>query len=251
MYYKPLTRVLLIAGLACPGALMAQEEVIETQVETEQAAAASQQVINSLDDAAGSALQAYRVAVQRGESLDIYNKQLQRLIDSQEAEIASIQRQTDEIETIETGSLPFLIEMTETLVDIVEADVPFLISERNDRIESLRELIDRADVTVGEKYRRIMEAYMIEADFGRTIEAYRGELEKDGTVRAVDFLRIGRVGLYYQTLDGGETGRWSPLTRQFVILEETYRRPVRDGLRVARKQSPPEMLRLPINAPEA
>lgn len=231
--------------------LLAQETAIDTQVSIDTDAAASQVTINALDSAASDALQAYKVASQRAESLEIYNLQVQRLIDSQNAEIASIIRQTTEIESIETGALPFMIEMTETLTQIVDADVPFLREERLDRIDSLKELIDRADVTAGEKYRRIMEAYVVEADYGRTIEAYRGELASEGTVRAVDFLRIGRIGLYYQTLDGTETGRWSPVTRDWQILETKYRRPVRDGLTVARKQAPPSMLILPVNAPFA
>ncbi len=247
----PSASVALAAVLA--GALSvahAQEASIRTQVETDAAAAASQARIDGYDSAATDALQAYRLATQRGESLTVYNQQLRRLIDSQAEEIASIKRQTAEIEDIETGALPFMIEMTNTLVRIVEADVPFLRSERLARIDALKAMIDRADVTAGEKYRRIMEAYSIEADYGNTIEAYRGELEQDGSVRAVDFLRIGRVGLYYQTLDGAETGRWSARLGGWQPLADSYRRSVRDGLSIARKQAPPSMLRLPLSAPE-
>ncbi len=239
-------------SLAPPGALMpahAQEASIRTQVEADAAAAASQARIDGYDSAATDALQAYRIANQRAESLTVYNQQLRKLIDSQAEEIASIKRQTAEIEDIETGALPFMIEMTNTLVRIVEADVPFLRNERLARIDALRAMIDRADVTAGEKYRRIMEAYGIEADYGGTIEAYRGELEQDGSVRAVDFLRIGRVGLFYQTLDGAETGRWSARSNGWQPLADSYRRSVRDGLSIARKQAPPSMLRLPLSAP--
>ncbi|MEM0955402.1 MAG: DUF3450 domain-containing protein [Pseudomonadota bacterium] len=227
----------------------AQDETIDTQVASDAAAAASQKRIDNYDVAASDALQAYRIATQRAESLSVYNQQLQKLIDSQNEEIASIKRQTAEIEDIETGALPFMIEMTNTLVQIVEADVPFLRAERMERIEKLKTMIDRADVTAGEKYRRIMEAYSIEADYGKTIEAYRGELEQGGSVRAVDFLRIGRVGLYYQTLDGAETGRWSEKLGDWQLLGNSYRRPVRNGLSIARKQAPPSLLRLPVTAP--
>ena len=118
------------------------------------------------------------------------------------------------------------------------------------RQENLASLIDRADVTAGEKFRRIMEAYLVEVDYGRTNEAYRGELEMGGAVRTVDFLRIGRVGLYYQTLDGEESGQWNSQRKAFERLDDSSRRPIMVGLRVARKQSPPELLTLPINVPE-
>lgn len=227
----------------------ASEEAIDTQVESDREAAGSQLRINEYDNVASDALQAYRAALQRAESLAIYNKQLKRLIDSQTEEIAAVIRQTNEIETIETGALPLMLEMTSTLAELLTEDAPFLTEERTERIDNLQVLIDRADVTVGEKFRRIMEAYIIEADYGRTIEAYRGNLVVDNDVRSVDFLRIGRVGLYYQTLDGSETGAWGKDSRSWTTLPDEYRRPVRDGLRIARKQAPPALLQLPLNAP--
>jgi len=229
----------------------AVEEAVSMQSQIDQAAAASQNRINDLDDQTALDLQRYRLSVQRKESLEIYTRQLQKLIDSQVSEIDSVKRQTREIDDIETGSLPLMIEMTDTLDQIVAADVPFLIADREERVEKLRNLIDRADVTAGEKFRRIMEAYLIEVDFGRTIEAYRGEIENEGNVRTVDFLRIGRIGLFYQTLDGAESGRWNLATGQWTVIEGPARRQIQVGLRIARKQAPPEMLTLPIKAPGA
>ncbi|MEM1433506.1 MAG: DUF3450 domain-containing protein [Pseudomonadota bacterium] len=238
----------LLAALLVPQPVLAVEEAITDQQASDTAAAASQGRIDSMADATSQALQSYRIALQRSESLEIYNTQLARLIESQQAEIASITRQTNEIETIETGALPLMIEMTATLGELVEADVPFLVAERTERIDNLRALIDRADVTAGEKFRRIMEAYLIEVDYGRTIEAYRGELQTGGDVRTVDFLRVGRVGLYYQTLDGGESGRWNVGRGSWETVSGDYRRQIEMGLRIARKQAPPELLTLPITA---
>jgi len=238
----------LLAVMLVPTSGQALEDAIAEQQTSDAAAAASQERIDSLADATSRALQAYRIALQRAESLEIYNAQLARLIESQQAEITSITRQTNEIETIETGALPLMIEMTDTLGELVETDVPFLVAERTERIDNLRSLIDRADVTAGEKFRRIMEAYLIEVDYGRTIEAYRGELQTAGDVRTVDFLRIGRVGLYYQTLDGAESGRWNVDRGSWEVVGDSYRRQIQMGLRIARKQAPPELLTLPINA---
>ncbi|MEM6707583.1 MAG: DUF3450 domain-containing protein [Pseudomonadota bacterium] len=231
-----------------PTSVHAVEDAIANQQRSDSAAAASQKRIDSMADDTATALQSYRIALQRAESLEIYNEQLARLIESQQTEISSISRQTNEIETIETGALPLMIEMTDTLRELVERDVPFLTAERTERIDNLSTLIDRADVTAGEKYRRIMEAYLIEVDYGRTIEAYRGELQTAGDVRTVDFLRVGRVGLYYQTLDGGESGRWNSGRGAWEVVSGDYRRQIEIGLRIARKQAPPELLTLPINS---
>jgi len=251
---QSLFKVLLVtasASLLCFQVIpvSANEKAINLQSDINQEASLSQEKINDFDDEANAAAKSYAAALQRAESLTIYNGQLRRLIESQQKEIRSIKRQTEEIESIETGALPLMLEMTETLNQLIEGDIPFLTQERRDRVENLKRLIDRADVTAGEKYRRIMEAYLIEADYGRTIESYRGELDMGGTPRTVDFLRVGRIGLYYQTLDSEETGNWDKADRQWEVLEDEYRRSVRDGLRIARKQSPPTLLRLPVDTP--
>ena len=251
---RSLLKVLLVtasASLLCIQAIpvSANEKAINLQSDINREASLSQEKINDYDDEANAAAKSYAAALQRAESLTIYNGQLRRLIESQQKEIRSIKRQTEEIESIETGALPLMLEMTETLNQLIEGDIPFLTQERRDRVENLKRLIDRADVTAGEKYRRIMEAYLIEADYGRTIESYRGELDMGGTPRTVDFLRVGRIGLYYQTLDSEETGNWDKADRQWEVLEDEYRRSVRDGLRIARKQSPPTLLRLPVDTP--
>jgi len=250
MYIKWMKFVLLVASLIISTFALSIEQVVDVQVSTDRAAASSQQRIDKYNDQASAALRSYRSAIQRAESLTVYNRQLQRLIESQKSEIDSVKRQTDEIETIETGVLPFMLEMVGMLEQMVDADVPFLREERDARVANLNMLVDRADVTVGEKYRRIMEAYMIEADYGRTIEAYRGELAIGSSVRSVDFLRIGRIGLYYQTLDGSETGSWSKVNNEWQMLPGKFRRPVRDGMSIARKQAPPTLLQLPFSAPE-
>ncbi len=242
--------VALVFGLFCSMA-NSQQETIDKQVAINTSAAKSQAKIDKLDSQTADDFQRYRAAIARSESLSIYNKQLKRLIESQVEEIDSIKRQTNQIESIEIGALPFMLEMTATLEKLVNADVPFLRDERLTRIEHLKELIDRADVSAGEKYRRIMEAYLVEAEYGRTIEAYRGELSQSDEVITVDFLRFGRIGLFYQTLDGKKTGRWNSTLSQWETLKPKYRSSIRDGLRIARKQAPPALLKLPFNAPEA
>lgn len=248
VFSKPLGAAIMAATLfSLPAAAL--ENTLEKQESIDKNAAASQTRIDKLADQTGNDLQAYRTASQRLESLTIYNQQMEKLIASQQSEVASIKKQTAEIDNIETGALPLMLKMTETLEELLKADVPFLKDERQKRLENLRGLIDRADVTAGEKYRRIMEAYLVEVDYGRTIEAYRGELVVNNDARTVDFLRIGRVGLYYQTLDGNESGRWNNSRGAWEMLDSAYRTSVRDGLRIARKQTPPELLTLPVNAP--
>jgi hypothetical protein len=62
----------------------------------------------------------------------------------------------------------------------------------------------------------------------------------------VDFLRFGRISLVYQTLDESESGVWDQATRSWLPLDDSYRSSIRDGLRIARKQSAPNLIRLPV-----
>ena len=107
-------------------------------------------------------------------------------------------------------------------------------------------MMTRADVTNAEKFRRIIEAYQIENDYGNTIEAYRANIQLEGETSSVDFLRLGRVTLYYQRLDGSETGYWNNSLKRWEQLPGEYRNPIRQGLRIARKEAAPDLLSLPV-----
>ena len=95
-----------------------------------------------------------------------------------------------------------------------------------------------------------MEAYQIENEYGRTIEAYRSTIDNTGAERTVDFLRVGRIALVYLTLDDSEAGAWDQQSKQWVELDASYRNAIGQGLRVARKQAAPELIRVPLPAPE-
>jgi hypothetical protein len=124
--------------------------------------------------------------------------------------------------------------------------LPFLPEERAERLAQLEDLLKSVHVSVAEKYRRLVEVYQIESDYGRTLEAWRGTLGENEPVRIVDFLRLGRVMLFYQTLDGREQGYWDAQTSAWKALPDSYRRTLEQGLNIARQQQTPVMLRLPL-----
>jgi len=211
---------------------------------------ASQKRVEQLSDEADELLTRYRGVLRQTESMRTYRSQMDELIASQEEELASLHGQLDQIELVSRDVTPLMLKMIHALDKFVKLDVPFLEEERTERIAELRQLMRRADVTESEKYRSIMEAYQIENEYGRTIEAYRSTLERDGKEITVDYLRVGRIALVYQTLDGGEAGAWSQASRSWEPLDSGYRNAIRDGLRIARKQAAPDMIRIPLPAAE-
>ncbi len=209
---------------------------------------ASQKRIEEISSETETLFSRYSNTLRQIDSIRVYNRQMQELVDSQEAELASLRDQLDRVEVVGRSVTPLMLRMIDALDAFVGLDVPFLIDERTKRVRSLRELMARADVTNAEKYRRIMEAYQIENEYGRTIEAYRSTLERDGREVTVDFLRFGRIALVYQALDESESGVWNQKTRAWEPLDSSYRSSIRQGLRIARKQAAPDLIRLPLPA---
>ncbi len=209
----------------------------------------SQAVVSDLSDETQDLLGQYRLVLQQIDRLIAYNDYVERLIVDQEAQIKDIREQLDQFALIERGIVPLMLDSIDTLDKFIDLDVPFLLEERKARVARLRTIMNLSDVTVSEKYRQIMDAYQIETTYGRDIEAYTGLLEIGGVSRQVDFLRIGRTSLTYQTPDQEETGFWNKQDKQWEKLPNKYQNYVTQGLRVARKQVTPNLLELPIEAP--
>jgi hypothetical protein len=224
------------------------EKAIDTQSEANVDGVASQKKIDTLSDQTDALLSEYRSTVKQIESLRVYNRQMDELIGAQNDELTSLQNQLDNVELVGRGVTPLMLNMIDGIDEFVGLDIPFLKDERTKRVQELRELMDRSDVSNAEKYRRIMEAYQIENEYGRTIEAYRGSLDHGDRQLTVDFLRVGRIALVYLTLDGAEAGAWDQADRKWIPLDSSYKSSIKEGLRVARKQSAPEMLRMPLPA---
>ena len=191
----------------------------------------------------------YARAMADTESLQRYNMLLEEQVRSQEAEVASIGRQMIEIETTSRQVQPLMQEMVNTLDQFVKLDVPFLIEERTARVADLKRIMDRADVSIAEKYRMILDAYQSELEYGRTIEAYSGRLGTGPDARTVEFARLGRVTLLYRTLDGSETGYWDAQKKDWV-QDPSLRGAVEEALRRAKDDGPPELLTVPVPAPQ-
>ncbi len=226
------------------------KRAINIDMATNKAGIQSQKKIDKFSDQAQKALAEYRSATRQTETLITYNNYLKTLIKSQTEEKASLAQQLKDIETTQQEIVPLILRMLDSLEKFIDLDIPFLPDERQQRLQRLKAMVNRADVTNAEKFRRIIEAYQIENDYGKTIEAYRANLEVGENTISVDFLRLGRVALYYQRLDGSETGSWNRETKTWDILSSDYRNAIRKGLRIARKEAAPDLLVMPVPAAE-
>jgi hypothetical protein len=216
------------------------------QTASDDASIKSQKRVAQMADQTTELVGEYRLALQKLDRVKIYNNHLQKLVNDQEAEKGDIDRQLNDFQTVQTEIVPLMFDMIENLAEFIALDMPFNLSERNDRVDGLRSLMDDSNITISEKYRKIMKAYEIETGFGRDMEAKEGTLDIGGEAREVDFLRIGRIVLAYQTRDKEETGFWNKDSNQWEALGDEYRAAITSGLRIARKQAAPNLLMMPV-----
>ena len=256
---KALAPLVVLPAILGVGIAQAQDTVIDTTgindstaiaAQAFQEAAESQARINRLSDSADEALSQYKEQAKLVDGLEVYNAQLRRTIAEQERTIAQYDRSIEEVAELQRQVAPLMERMMAALEQFVELDVPFQLESRRDRLALIRDTFDDSNVNVAEKFRLVLTAYQQEINYGRLIAHYTGTLELNGQVRDVDFLRVGRIALLYQTSDQTSTGVWDKDAKQFVELGNDYRRPVAEGIRMAQQLATLEILELPINAPE-
>jgi len=210
---------------------------------------AAQDKVNAISEKTADIVSEFKSTSKIVDGLKVYNDLLAVQIDNQLKEMDSIKESIKNVSIIERQIVPLMVRMIDSFEQFVSLDVPFLLDERKARVAKLRKMMLRSDVSAAEKFRRVFEAYQIENDYGRTIEAYRGSLPLGEGTREVDFLRVGRIALLYQTVGGDMTGAWDADTRQWIELSAAdYKQHVSKGLRVARKQVAPDLLVLPVAA---
>lgn len=246
----------LATGLGCvvglPAGAATLDDIFVVADRINAQARTSQGKIEALTEETRELYTDYKLVLNEIENLRVFNRQLERSIADQNRELAQLSDSIDRVTVIERQVTPLMLRMIDTLERFVELDLPFLLSERLDRVERLRTIMDRADVAVSEKFSQVLQAYQIENEYGRTMEAYGDTISVDGTNYIVDVLKMGRVALVYQTSDGEQTGMWNDTERRWEALGDEYTAPVRNGIRMARQQLAPGLLTLPvINAPEA
>ena len=251
----------LIAALVTTGALAGTvaavqastlDSILKVGEAKNNAARKSQVKIDRLADETRDLLGDYKTVVKQVDGLKVYNARLQRQIENQNKRVEKIEASISQVTIIQRQMTPLVIRMIDGLEQFVELDVPFAQKERMQRISFLRSSLDRADVSVAEKFRGVLEAYNIELQYGRGMDTYRDTIELGGTQREVDFLRVGRIALVYQTTDGTISGAWDKSAGAWVDLPSgEYDAAIRKGIRIAKKQATIELLNMPVSAPES
>ena len=242
----------VVAAMMVTGSVFAQtvDDVLRADQRRLNLAQQSQERINSIVEGTRSLEDQYRSINKEIDGLKVYNRLMTAQVESQAATLEDIALSMDQVDVINRQIFPLMERMIDGLEQSIALDLPFLMEERTKRISDLKGIMERSDVSVAEKFRKVMEAYQIENDYGTSSEFYTESLTIDGATRSFNVLRIGRLGLYFQSDDTKITGRWDDASRQWVI-DDSARNEVRKGLRMARQLIAPELINIPVPAPEA
>lgn len=212
----------------------------------------SQVRIDKIAEETASLLQDFKTVNKQIEGLRVYNSQLEKQIANQLVVIKELEKSIEDVTVMERQIQPLILRMLDGLEQFVALDVPFHTEEREDRLDMLRNNQERSDISAAEKFRQVLEAYKIEAEYGRKIDTYKDTLDIGGQEREVNILRVGRIALMYQTTDTKLSGAWDQRQRTWVELDSgEYRAAILKGIRIAKKQASIEIMKLPILAPEA
>ena len=224
------------------------EQVLEVGRDNTELSAQSQSKIDATESATDKLINEFKVVSKQVEGLKLYNAQKRIQIQAQLDLMDKLDEQLVQVVVMQRQIPPLAQKMLDTLETFIKLDTPFRSEERRSRVDMVRSSLSKPKVTASEQVRQVLEAYNIEAEYGRKIDTYEDKLA-DGTV--VNILVIGRIGMFYQTIDERTSGRWDNETGNWEELSGSYRKPIRDAIRIAKKLAPTDMMLMPVVKGEA
>lgn len=227
------------------------DKVLTSSEKKSTAAVQSQQKIDTLADQTQEALSEYRQTSKIVEDLQVYNKKLEIQLEKQQQRLKQMDKSIEDATVVQRRILPLVEDMINSLERFIALDLPFHADERAQRIAFLRDNLQRPELSIAEKFRQVLEAYKIEAEYGRRIDSYNNKITINGMERDVTMLRVGRLALLYQTADLQHTGMWNQEKQTWQELASSNdRNAVRQGVRMAKRQASIDILDIPVPAAE-
>ncbi|MFZ1985134.1 MAG: DUF3450 domain-containing protein [Desulfatitalea sp.] len=245
-----LTWIVLLL-LWTPPALRSETDDVSTRIERPvQEAIATRQATQREEeqwrDAKEKLLARYEALEQENEQLRSQKETMRAATATARERIAAKDKQLADIQQIAERIEPFLDETMAELRQLLTQGPPFLIAERRQRLENLETIHHDPDIAISEKYRKVMEALLVEAEYGFTIEVYQQTVRVDNQEVIVDILRLGRLALFFLTLDRGQCGFYNEAAGAWQPLPATHRETIANAVDIGAKRKPPELLNMPL-----
>ncbi len=188
----------------------------------------------------------YEQLKQENEMLVSENKDLTAAQESQKKLNQTLLKQQQESLRIQKELFPFLKDVYAQLAELVANDPPFLKDERSIRLNTLEKVIHDPEVSIAEKYRKVMEALFIEAEYGATIEVYQDKV-MIGTEEVLgNIFRLGRVSLFFLSLDKQSSAYFNVAQKSWLPLSNDHLPAICSAVEIGSKRRPAELLALPL-----
>lgn len=236
----------LVVGLAMPAAAQGQlRQALDIGEQATRKAEQVQEQINQLDDQRSDMVGEFRTILQRTQAAQLYARQQEKVVESQRRELESLSEQLGRVDEITAQTTPMLLDMISDLEAFVQADLPFRIDERTQRIADLRAAMENPQVPIVEQYRLIIEAYKSEMEYGRTIQTWPQELDIEGNPVMVDMFLYGRVALVYMSPDRNYAARYDRASAAWVPVQSKFKEDIAKAIKVAKGTTTPSVLYAP------
>ena len=249
-------KYLVRTGLTCLSFVLASvayaaevNDVIKEGTKRTDKSAVSQTKVGKIVDETEKMFREYVQLLKRNETLRTYIGLKEKEIEQQRIRINEIKEQINRISQVARETAPLMHRMADELSNFINNDIPFLIEERTERIVELRNILNHPAVSESEKFRKVLEAYQIELEFGNTIETFQDNFQavESDPVETVNYLRIGRIAFIAQSLDQSENYMWDTRQGQWQeVSEAVYAKALKEGINIASKRSAPDLLSVPL-----
>jgi hypothetical protein len=188
----------------------------------------------------------YDMLVENNKMLAMERDLLTQELESMQKRIEDLEIQIKAMEKISENLKPFLYGVYEKLLEAVDERLPFLKIERSERLANLKKILDDPQIVLGEKFRKVMEALFIETEYGNTVEVYQEKISLAEEDVLVNVLRMGRISLFFETLDQTTTGYFDLEDNQWKMLPQSANRDIRIAMEIGSKRRPADVVTLPL-----
>lgn len=235
-----------IGGLTLPAVAQSQlGRAIQTGEAATRRAEQTQNRINQLDDERSDMVGEFRTLLQRKQAAELYVRQQEKVIESQVREKESLEDQLGRVDEITAQTVPMLQDMVADLETFVNADLPFKLEQRQERIDLLKTAMESADVPIVEQYRLIIDAYKAEMEYGRTVQTWPETVQIDGNDVMVDMFLYGRAALVYLSPDRRHAARYDRASGDWVGVNNAFKDEIAAAIRQAQGKSTPGVMYAP------
>lgn len=248
MNLKKSSLALIMIGMSAGAQADSLDTARTIESKTNAASAYSQKKIDKSAQAALAMKAEVEMLQEEVKNLEVYRDHLARLVASQDAEVDSLNQQIVGIQETRQGVVPLMYKMIDGLKQIVATDKPIRQQQRLARVAKLELMMAQADVSDAEKFRRILEAYQIEMDYGTKLGVFQGQVAlSDQESIEADQLYLGRISLVARSLDGTRYWAWNDTSDNWQSLDSQMAAGVDKAFAIATKQAAPSLVTLPVS----